>query len=171
MKNIQFMILLLLSSGVAVAQVSTQEAMGKLCFLLGGWEGEAKAVMGPGQTQVVNQHEIVELKLGGRMLMIEGKGYQNEALVFNALALVTFDEDNQKYEMQSWLATGETTKAYFEERGENFFEWGFPLPNGKVRYFISLDEEGRWKEKGEFSPDGNSWYPSFEMLLTKKAEK
>jgi hypothetical protein len=45
----------------------------------------------------------------------------------------------------------------FEERAENQFEWGFPLPNGQVRYFIELDKEGRWKEKGEFSPDGNTW--------------
>jgi hypothetical protein len=49
----------------------------------------------------------------GRMLLIEGKGYQNEDLVFNAVGLVTFDEGNQKYEMQSWLATGEKTNAYF----------------------------------------------------------
>ncbi|WP_291778181.1 DUF1579 family protein [Cecembia sp.] len=170
MKKIHLTIILFLAYGMVSAQESSKEAIGKLSFLVGNWEGEAKAATGPGEIQLINQHESVAVKLGGRMLMIEGKGYQNGDLVFNAIGLVTFDEGNQKYEMQSWLATGETTKAYFEERGDKKFEWGFPLPNGQVRYLISLDEEGRWKEKGEFSPDGNTWYPSFEMLLTKKAD-
>ncbi|WP_170073218.1 DUF1579 family protein [Mongoliibacter ruber] len=159
--------IMLMISSLVIGQVSSQEAIKKLDFLLGEWEGQAKAVTGPGQVQELHQFESVELRMGEKMLFMEGKGYQENEMVFNAVGLVTFDEGKQEYEMQSWLATGEKTKAYFKEKGDKFFEWGFELPNGKIRYFIKLDEKGRWSESGEFSPNGEVWYPSFEMLLSK----
>jgi hypothetical protein len=170
MKNTLTIFLLLFFLQKAQAQMTSMEAMGKLSFLVGEWEGNAKAMTGPGKVQLIDQHENVQLRLGGQILVIEGMGYQQGELVFNAMALVTFDTETQQYEMQSWLASGEKTNAYFKELSPENFEWGFPLPNGQIRYFISLDEEGRWKENGEFSPDGKNWYPSFEMLLTKKQE-
>lgn len=165
---------LLLLTGLVIyhyavqAQVTSQEAIKKLAFIEGQWQGSAHVITGPGQTLDLDQHENVELKLEGKLMAIEGKGFNEGKLEFNAFAIVTFNEENQKYEMQSWLSTGQKTKAYITLHEEKHWEWGFDIPQGKVRYFITLNDKGQWSEKGEFSPNGSTWYPSFNMLLTKK---
>lgn len=151
------------------AQQSAQEAMGKLSFLEGNWQGTAQTTTGPGQQIHLQQHERVEYRLGGKMLLIEGKGFENELLKFNALAIITYNEQQQEYEMTSLLHTGQKTDAYFVEKGENIFEWGFDIPKGgNVKYKITLNEKGQWEETGQYSPDGSQWYPSFYMLLDKE---
>ena len=39
---------------------------------------------------------------------------------------------------------------------------------GMVKYEFSLNDKGQWVETGQYSPDGQQWYPSFSMLLDKK---
>jgi hypothetical protein len=150
------------------AQMTSVEAIKKIAFIEGQWEGIANVTSGPGQNLELDQQENVELKLEGKLMAIEGKGFNKGKLEFNAFAIVTFNEENQEYEMQSWLSTGQKTKAYIILHEENHWEWGFDIPQGKVRYFIMLNDKGQWSEKGEFSPNGSVWYPSFNMLLTKK---
>lgn len=150
------------------AQMTSEEAIQKIAFIEGQWQGTANVTTGPGQILELDQHENVELRLGGKLLVIEGKGFNEGQLEFNAFAIITFNEEVQEYEMQSWLSTGEKTDAYISIHGEKHWEWGFEIPQGKLRYFITLNEKGQWTEKGEFSPNGNVWYPSFNMLLTKK---
>ncbi|HLW20593.1 MAG TPA: DUF1579 family protein [Cyclobacteriaceae bacterium] len=153
----------------ALAQQSAEEAMGKLDFLVGNWQGTAQATTGPGQQLNLEQYELVEFRLNGRILLIEGKGYEKGDMVFNALAAVAFDEHKQEYEMTSWLSTGQNAQAYLLVKGENTVEWGFDIPQGgKIKYDISLNDKGQWVETGQYSPDGSQWYPSFNMLLTKK---
>ena len=153
----------------AWAQQSATEAMGKLGFLVGEWQGKAQAVTGPGQQVNLQQHESVEYRMDGKLLLLEGKGYEEEKLVFDALAVVTYNEPKQEYELTSWLGTGQNTQAYRREKGEGKFEWGFDVPQGgKVKYEFSLNELGQWVETGQYSPDGSQWYPSFSMLLDKK---
>lgn len=163
-----FITIMVMASMSVYGQISSQEAIKKLSFIEGKWEGKASVTTGPGQTMQLNQHENVELKLGGKILSVEGKGYNEGKLEFNAFAIITFDEAKQEYEMLSWLASGQKTKAYVTVQDDKNWEWGFDVPQGKVRYFITLNEKGQWSEKGEFSPNGKTWYPSFNMLLDKK---
>jgi hypothetical protein len=52
---------------------------------------------------------------------------------------------------------------------DNHFEWGFDAANNaKIRYDIKLNPADKsWVEKGEYSPDGKTWYPFIDMKLTK----
>lgn len=168
MKKLLLFAALAFGSFPVMAQMTSEQALGKISFIEGQWLGTAHVTTGPGQIVVLDQHENVELRLNGKLLSIEGKGYNEGNLEFNAFAVVTFDERNQDYEMQSWLSTGQKTKAYIKVHNNDHWEWGFDIPQGKVRYFITLNEKGQWSEKGEFSPNGSDWYPSFNMLLDRK---
>lgn len=168
MKNLLLIAGLVFSSFSVSAQMTSEQALGKISFIEGQWQGTANVTTSPGQNLVLEQYENVELRLSGRLLSIEGRGYIEGKLEFNAFAVVTFNESNQEYEMQSWLSSGEKTEAYIKVHNDDLWEWGFDIPQGKVRYFITLNEKGQWSEKGEFSPDGSAWYPSFNMLLDKK---
>lgn len=168
MKKLLLLTNLVICTYAVQAQMTSDEAIKKLAFIEGQWQGIAKVTTGPSQNLVLDQHENVELRLGGKLLTIEGKGYSEGKLEFNAFAVVTFDEGKQDYEMQSWLSSGEKTEAYIKVHNDVQWEWGFEFPQGKVRYFISLNEKGQWSEKGEFSPNGSVWYPNFNMLLDRK---
>ena len=168
MKKLTLLAGLVIIAYSAQAQMTSKDAIKKIAFIEGQWEGKAEATTGRDQTHVLDQHEKVELHLDGKLIRIEGKGYKEGKLEFNAFAIITFDETKQEYEMQSWLSTGEKTDAYVLVHGEKKWEWGFDLPQGKIRYLITLNEKGQWSEKGEYSPNGEVWYPSFNMLLTKK---
>ncbi len=66
--------------------------MKKLEFLTGNWQVQAKVSTGPNQTLVMDQHEEVEYRMEGNMLIIKGNGYQENNLTFNAVAVITFNE-------------------------------------------------------------------------------
>jgi hypothetical protein len=168
MKKLLLLASLAFGSFTVMAQMTSEQALGKISFIEGEWLGTAHVTTGSGQNVTLDQHENVELRLDGKLMSIEGKGYNEGKLEFNAFAVVTFDEGKQDYEMQSWLSTGEKTKAYIKVHKDDLWEWGFDIPQGKVRYFITLNEKGQWSEKGEFSPNGSDWYPSFNMLLDRK---
>lgn len=169
MKKITLLLMMLGLAWNAWSQQDAEQAMEKLAFLVGNWQGTAQASTGPGQQVNLQQHETVEYRLAGKMLLIEGMGYEEEKLVFNALAAITFNEQKQEYEMTSWLSTGQNTQAYLLDKGDKKFEWGFEIPQGgMVKYEISLNDQGQWVETGQYSPDGNQWHPSFSMLLDKK---
>ena len=52
--------------------------------------------------------------------------------------------------------------------GEKIIQWSFDTPNGgKTRFTADFSKEGFWTEKGEFSPDGERWFPFIEMNLEK----
>lgn len=177
MKKSLIGMVLIASMGVVQGQVKTQEAMKKLEFLTRNWQGAAKVSTGPNQSLVLDQHEQVEYRLDGNMLIIEGKGYRDENLSFNAVAVITYHEPKQEYQMQTWLNADEMKNTqsasdiapYWREVAEGVWEWGFEVAQGgKIKYTLSLNEKGQWVEQGEYSPDGSTWYQSFNMVLDKK---
>jgi hypothetical protein len=106
------------------------------------------------------------------LLLIEGTGRNPDNLneiVFNALAVVNYDEVSKQFKFRSHLKDGKQTDAYFKVISENHFEWGFDVPNNaKIRYFITLDPKAKtWDEIGEYSADGATWYSFIQLKLTK----
>lgn len=150
------------------AQDSSKEAMEKLAFLEGEWTGKAWVSMGPGQESNLDQHEKVQMKLNGNVLLIEGTGRENGNIVFQALGLMSFNVRKNEYQFKAFRDNGLATDAYLIVKGEKWLEWGFEIPNGgKIRYIIKINEKGQWHELGEYSPDGQRWFKSFEMTLDK----
>lgn len=163
------------AAGAAVAQaqeadVASRDAMRKLAFLVGEWEGQAWAQRGPGSRTELRQTESVRFSNSGHALVIEGTGWQRdstgaERLVFNAVAVVTHDAE-RGYRMRSALMEGRTGdfELTLEDGG---FRWGFETPEGRVRYSMRLTADGEWHETGEFSRDGAAWRPFIGMRVRK----
>lgn len=167
-------LLLLFVSASVYAQrpdvsATCKEEMKKLAYFAGDWKGEA-VVRGPDGQRTLQQTEHIEWKLDGLVLAIEGTGRENDAIVFQALAVVNYDVMEKQFKFKSFVKEGFSTNAYFTVLAENKFEWGFDIPSGgKSRYTIMLDPEKKtWYEKGEYSRDGAAWMSFIEMNLTKQ---
>ena len=163
-----------ISSGVAQQMpdpTAKKEAMAKLKMLEGKWEGSGWASAPDGSRSEFEQSEVIEEKLDGVALLIQGLGkdINSKETVHNALALITYDDNDSTYVFQSHLATGLSTTAEGHFEGEKFI-WGFDVPGGKVKYTILISDDSKWNEYGEFSRDENQWYKFLEMNLVKKSK-
>jgi hypothetical protein len=168
--------ILSLTIGRTLAQGPAPEAvkleMKKVAYMAGKWSGEASIKQRNGSTMKVLQEENIQFKLDGTVLLIEGTGKSTETgnpVVFNALAIVSYNQYTKEFKMKSHVMDGNSTEAYFKILEENHFEWGFETPQkAKIKYDIVLNpKEKSWVEKGQYSPDGTTWYPTIEMKLTK----
>jgi hypothetical protein len=171
--------LLVLAAGAASAQppnAAHKAEMKKLEFLAGKWRGDATISRGKEST-VVKQTEDVQFKLDGTVLLVEGTGRgklpgrDEEGVVFNALAVISYDAAEKKHRIKAYRMEGASVEAdlTFTDKG---FAWGFSPPGGKVqvRYTMTLTPRGEWHEVGEYSQDGQTWNRFFEMTLTRVKE-
>jgi hypothetical protein len=149
------------------------DEMRKLEFLVGDWKGEAQVLSGPGKGEHAVQAETVRWKLGGKALLVEGigrkklEGGATGEIVHDAMGVVWYDEAAKQLRFDAWTAARGHVDAWFQA-GENSAQWGFDLPEGgKIRFTISLTDKGEWHEVGEYSPDGNRWFKTIDMRLTK----
>lgn len=149
------------------------DEMRRLDFLVGDWKGEASVHAGPDRGNAL-QTETVRTRLGGKILVVEGLGREKlengtaGKPVHEAFGVVSFDEKTKKYRFDAWTAQRGYVQAWFEAGDDNSARWGFDTPDGsKIRYSISLNDKGEWREVGEFSRDGNQWMKFMEMTLQK----
>lgn len=145
-----------------------EAAMQKLGFLVGEWEGGGSIAMGPGPRQTFVQHERIQFKHDGTLLLIEGNGKSpaTGATVHDALAVVQFDPRSASYKFRSFVAVGRFGEAEASVTG-NTFVWTMKAGPQTIKYTITVDA-GVWREIGERSADGAAWTPFFEMTLKKK---
>lgn len=140
----------------------------------GEWNGKGSMRMGGGEPKTSEVKEQVESKLDGTIIVMEGIGKsrnektQKDTVVHHAFGVLSFDPQSNQYKLKTFLKDGRSTDAWFNVTGTNSYQWGFETPKGKIRYNISIDPVAKiWKESGEFSSDGNQWWPFFEMNLAK----
>lgn len=75
-----------------------REAMRTLSFLAGQWSGPVSIVRGPGEPIRLTQTENVEYKLGGLVLLIEGKSTDASGKAqFEALGTIAYDDATHTY--------------------------------------------------------------------------
>lgn len=167
-------LLLALLSPYANAQANVsaeagRAAMSKLSTLVGEWEGEATVTMGPGQIYRVKQREHVQYKLDGNLLLIEGTGQESASegegrVVFQALAVCTFDAMTKKYQFHAFRDNGMSKLADWDVTDTGFI-WGFEDGRGgKVRYTITVSDD-TWTEVGEYLMEGMPPRKIFEMTV------
>jgi len=159
------------SRGQSPAPAAQRDAMKKLDFLVGQWKGEGWMEFAPGQRRTFKGTEVVQGKLDGLLLAIEGlhRGQvgdkKEEVVVHNAFALVSYDDKAKRYRFQAFTSRGNYEDAEAKV-SEGQLVWGMKVPQfGDVRYTIKLDDKGRWFEIGEVSRDGKTWQQFFEMTL------
>lgn len=152
------------------------EAMEALRFLEGKWKGKSWSRTREGERIEGRVVEIVESKLNGSILTLEGLGSSGDPeaegakLDHHAFAVIHFDPDRGQYRMHSYK-DGKFLDAELAMTGEDAARWRFAVPNGgRVRFDIALDEAGRWTETGEWSADGETWMPFFGMTLERVGE-
>jgi hypothetical protein len=142
-------------------------ALEKLKFLEGKWKGEATITTTEGETIKIVQTEDVQYKLEGTVMLIEGTGRDEKGkIVFNALAVVSFEPATKIYRIRAWN-NGNSIETEFKV-GKETFEWGFEMGPVKVVHKMNIDEKRRWSELSEAkTPDGKTVY-SIRMLLSRE---
>ena len=98
---------------------------------------------------------------------MEGKCFIKDSLVFNALAIFSYNTEDQNYRIESHLADGKASVATGKFNEDGKFVWVFKVPTGQIRYTIKIDNT-TWNEYGEYSAVGSQWWKFIEMNLTKK---
>ena len=141
-------------------------AMKKLSFLVGEWQGESWMQMGP-EKRTSKGTEVVQLKLGGLLLVVEGRFESGGQVIHNAYGVLSYDPRAKQYRFHAYTANGYMADAKVDVK-ETGFDWSFePNPGTTVRYEMRLDDKGEWLEKGFFVREGNP-IQFFEMRLKKK---
>jgi hypothetical protein len=143
------------------------EAMKKLSFLTGKWQGEAVARMGPGDPVKLAQTEDVRYMLDGTILLIEGVGRnpQSGAKLFNALGIVSYDEASKSYRIRAYTE-GRQIDAPFEV-SEKGFKWSIASGGYRVDYAMLLNENGEWHETGDVTA-GERTFRTVDMTLRRQ---
>jgi hypothetical protein len=155
-------------TSVPTAQV---EAMKRLTYMPGVWEGEGWIQRGP-QRQTFRGREVVQSKLNGLALLVEGNfsgrppGSDRDVPVHTTLGVISYDAQARVYRFLSWLATGTSGSAMLEVQDRGW-RWDISSPQGLIRYSMSLTDSGEWLEVGDFIREGAPPIRFFEMRLKK----
>jgi hypothetical protein len=122
-----------------------REAMKKLAFLVGKWTGDASVESGPGRKIELKQTEIVEYRLDGLIMVVEGTGRDGSGkVVFNAVGVISYEENKKVYEVRAYN-DGRKVDSPLETDGKGF-AWGFESGPAKVRHVMKVTEAGDWDE-------------------------
>lgn len=175
MKNIIYKIVLsLLFTTLINAQMpdfskEVQSAMAKLAVMEGKWKGTGWKLNPDGSKSSSNIEENIAYKLDKTVFLVEGIGSLDDGtVVHHALGFIAFNPMTKAYTMKSFLTNGLSMEANFEivEPNKSFNWWFKDQRGGTVRYKVKF-ENNTWNEEGEYSRDGQTWFKTLEMNLTK----
>lgn len=163
-----------LQAGEGAAQApdpaGAQAGIARLDFMVGRWRGPAWQQRGAERVQT-QMFEVVERKLGGAVLLVEGRGTvpvagAEDRVVHHALGVVSFDPASGTYTLRSWLATGQSGD-FALTLVDGGVQWTRAVPGGRVRNTARYTKD-EWHEVGEFSRDGTTWMQIMEMRLRRE---
>ena len=153
--------------------VVQQGEIKKLDFLIGSWKGQGWMMFGPNDRRTFNGTEVVQSKLDGTVLVVEGlhktrmPGQDIETVIHNALGVISYDPTTKNYRFQHYQANGQQG-ASDGSLTDGVFSWNLKHPTAAgIRFSITINENGQWFEIGERSADNSNWYKFFEMTLDK----
>lgn len=158
-----------------VPNPSDSDEMNKLAFMIGEWHGSGWIYLGPGNRQTFMQKENIQFKVGGQVMQIDGLGLTRdpetgrEIVVHDALGIVMFDKTAGVHRIRAYSAKGGAVDSDFKLDNKTAV-WGFEdrRAGGKIRFTLTIDDDGRWIEKGEMTRDGQNWFQFIEMKLERK---
>ena len=162
------------SLGQAVTPEGAPAEMKKLAFLAGKWQGTGSLRRGPGEPAQAQVTEVATFKLQGSVLLLEGRGVAKtdegaDMVVHDALAILSYDKAKKRFVMRTYRAGGEMLEPDIEV-ADGKIVWQFDEPRaGRIRFTLSVGADGLWREIGEASRDGKTWFKFFEMQLKKSA--
>jgi hypothetical protein len=149
------------------------EAMKRFDLWVGEWKGSGWVSPGGDGRHEFRIDEKVQRKLGGTVLLVEGRGTRRtdkgqEVVTHEALALLYYDDKAGRYHWHSHDLRGGVIDVE-PKLVDGGFEWGFRVEERgvTVRFTIRFDEK-RWHELGETSADGKTWNKFLEMTLERQ---
>lgn len=143
-------------------------AMERLGFLHGVWVGPASGMNPDGTRYAVTQTERMGPMLGGDILVIEGRGYEEDGSTgFNAFAVISYDANGDKYEIRSY-AQGYAGTFPLTPTDDGFV-WEVPAGPGVMRFTATVAGD-HYREVGVFVMPGQPERPSFEMNLIRRGD-
>jgi hypothetical protein len=150
---------------------AAREAMAPLQWWVGRWEGTGWAMTPDRQRVETAVVETVESRIDGQVLVFEGLGTHPEtgAVGHHALGVLAWDGAAGEYRMRTFRS-GEVLDPEVEVHEDGTLTWGFAQGPGRVRFTITHTADDRWVETGEYSPDGERWFPMFGMDLHRAGE-
>jgi hypothetical protein len=161
-----------LAHAQAVTHGGAPAEMKKLAFLAGKWEGTGSLRRGPGEQAQAKVTEVATFKLQGSVLLLEGRGVAKtpegaDLVVHDALAVLSFDRVKNRFVIRTYRAGGEMLEPEIEVADRKII-WQFDEPRaGRIRFTLTVGDDGLWREIGEASRDGKNWFPFFGMQLKK----
>ena len=150
----------------------SRAAMERLKFMEGTWRGTAWMIRGNQRTQT-DMVEIVEPKLGGTVLLVQGLGTVADSgtgtprTVHDALAVISFDPRSGAYAMRSYIGSGQFGD-FTVTLVDGGVSWTREVPGGRIRNTARYTAE-EWHEIGEFSRDGSAWTQVMEIRLRRES--
>lgn len=124
--------------------------MQKLSFLIGTWSGEARLLRGP-EPVTLTQTEVVQYKLDGLLLVIEGTGRSplDQTAVIQALGIISYDDASETYHMNAWN-DGRSLESEVELLDDiQSLRWGFGAGDIRTRSVLTVEKSGQWTEVAE----------------------
>ena len=147
-----------------------QAAIRRMDFMVGRWRGQAWQQRGSERVQT-QMLEVVEAKLGGTALLVEGRGFvpvpgAEDRVVHHALGVISFDPRSNTYALRSYLSTGQSGDFALTLIDGGVI-WTREVPGGRVRNTARYTAN-EWHEVGEFSRDGSTWTQVMEIRLQRE---
>ncbi len=145
-------------------------AMAPLAGWVGSWKGAGWSTDAAGKRTEFDLVETVTPKVGGTVLLIEGRGTATgptPRTTHDGVVLLYYDDRTATYRWNGHeLASGPIDAL--PRLIDGGLEWSFPTGEGgaTIRFTIQFDAT-RWHEVGEVSMDGTSWGRFMEMELTR----
>ena len=140
--------------------------MAKLGFIRGVWRGTATGMTPDGKPYKVTQTERMGPMLGGDVLVIEGRGYNDDGTTgFNAFATLSWNQATSKYEMRSH-AQGHVGTFEMTLTADGYV-WSVPAGPDAIVRFTATVTPTHWREVGEYIAGTKPPMPMFEMNLDK----
>jgi hypothetical protein len=150
------------------------QAIDRVRHWVGDWAGSGWSMSPDRQRHDFEIVERVELRLGGSVLLIEGRGVMEpEAGVrttsHESLAILSFDVETNRYNWRTYDLRGSVRDPDFIVEPDSF-RWSFrDEESGVLLRFKIVIQGDSWHETGEVSPDeGENWYRILEMNLTRQ---
>ncbi|MGO8819217.1 MAG: hypothetical protein ACLQVG_31645 [Terriglobia bacterium] len=141
-----------------------RESMHRLGFLEGRWSGPVTVIRGPGESLHFTQSEDVQYKLGGLVLLVEGKSTSADGKAeFGALAMIAFDDATRTFRIRAYN-NGHYVDTELSVLADGF-SWSFPAGPVRIVNTMHLTAKGEWQEVTEATVGNAPPQRSVEMLL------
>lgn len=139
---------------------------------IGTWRGSGWSTTQTGERIEFNLVETVERKVGGTVLLLDGRGTATNGaapgrVTHDGLVVLYYDERTGKYHWNGH-EIGRDAMNVEATLVDDGLAWSLPVGEGAtVRFTITWDER-RWHEVGEFSADGSNWTRFMEINLLRQ---